>query len=112
MKKSHKNITLESMRVFANKYTERTNTYFCSDLQITASVIKGLAQNKEETGYPLCPCRYYENKIAEADLAYWTCPCVPMIERKECHCMLFLTENSNFSSKNQQISANKLNSFL
>ena len=27
---------------------------------------------------------------------FWNCPCVPMRERKECHCMLFLTEGSPF----------------
>ena len=103
MENNSKDKVLESMRLFANMYTERTNTYFCSDLQITASVIKGLAQNKKETGYALCPCRHYENKTAEADLSYWTCPCIPMIERKECHCMLFLTKNNQFSSDIQKI---------
>lgn len=104
--------TLESMRLFANMYTQRTDTFFCSDLSITATVLAGLAINKEETGYALCPCRHYEDKTAEADLSYWTCPCVPMIERKECHCMLFLTENNAFSSEVQEIEPQELKTLL
>lgn len=104
--------TLESMRLFANMYTKRTGTYFCSDLSVTATVIAGLAINKEETGYALCPCRHYEDKIAEADLSYWTCPCIPMIERKECHCLLFLTEKNAFSSPEQEISNTDLKNLL
>ena len=34
-------------------------------------------------------------------LAYWNCPCVPMRERKECHCMLFLTPDNPFAGKEQ-----------
>ena len=103
---------LESMRLFANMYTKRTETYFCSDLSITATVLAGLAVNKEETGYALCPCRHYEDKMAEADLSYWTCPCIPMIERKECHCMLFLDSENVFSSDEQQISTEQLDKFI
>ena len=104
--------TLESMRLFANMYTKRTGTYFCSDLSVTATVIAGLALNKEETGFALCPCRHYEDKKAEADLSYWTCPCIPMIERKECHCMLFLNEENAFSSSEQEISKGDLNNLI
>ena len=32
---------LESMRKFAEKYAQRTDTYFCSKLSVTAAVIKG-----------------------------------------------------------------------
>ena len=47
-------------------------------------------------GAPLCPCRHYEDKEAEAAQGFWNCPCVPMRERRECHCMLFLTEDNAF----------------
>ena len=104
--------TLESMRLFANMYTKRTDTYFCSDLSVTATVLAGLALNKEETGYALCPCRHYEDKTAEADLSYWTCPCVPMVERKECHCLLFLNEDNAFSSPVQEINSEHLTDLL
>lgn len=36
-------------------------------------------------------------------LAYWNCPCVPMRERKECHCMLFLTPENPFVGKEQTL---------
>ena len=34
---------------------------------------------------------------------FWNCPCVPMRERKECHCMLFLTEDSPFQDREATI---------
>nr|YP_010335832.1 ferredoxin-thioredoxin reductase beta subunit [Chroothece richteriana]UNJ14238.1 ferredoxin-thioredoxin reductase beta subunit [Chroothece richteriana] len=95
---------LEAMRKFSEIYAKRTNTYFCIDSTVTAVVIEGLARHKDEYGSPLCPCRHYENKEAEVSAAYWNCPCVPMRERKECHCMLFLTEDNEFSGNIQEIS--------
>jgi ferredoxin-thioredoxin reductase catalytic chain len=94
---------LEAMRQFAEQYAKRTGTYFCADLGVTAVVIEGLAKHKEDLGSPLCPCRHYEDKTAEAKAAYWNCPCVPMRERKECHCMLFLTSDNDFAGDQQQI---------
>jgi hypothetical protein len=38
---------IESMKQFAESYAKSTNTYFCSDLEVTESVILGLAKNKE-----------------------------------------------------------------
>ena len=95
---------LEAIQQFAENYAKSTNTYFCIDLEVTNSVIQGLVANKEQFGAPLCPCRYYDNKEDEISLAYWNCPCVPMRERKECHCMLFLTETNEFASKIQSFS--------
>lgn len=95
--------TLEAMKNFSETYAKNTNTYFCVDLSVTAVVIKGLAKNKEELGSPLCPCRHYEDKEAEVKAAFWNCPCVPMRERKECHCMLFLTPENDFSGTAQEI---------
>jgi ferredoxin-thioredoxin reductase catalytic chain len=92
---------LDSMKQFAENYAKSTETYFCNDLEVTESVLLGLAKNKQIFGAPLCPCRYYDNKEDEISLAYWNCPCVPMRERKECHCMLFLTPENEFSSSNQ-----------
>jgi len=92
---------IESMRQFAENYAKSTNTYFCVDLDVTESFIQGLSKNKQLFGAPLCPCRYYDNKEDEISLAYWNCPCVPMRERKECHCMLFLTPENEFSSTKQ-----------
>jgi ferredoxin-thioredoxin reductase catalytic chain len=94
---------LEAMRKFSETYAKRTNTFFCIDSSVTSLVIEGLARHKYSYGAPLCPCRNYENKEAEIELAYWNCPCVPMRERKECHCMLFLTSDNEFVSLNQKI---------
>lgn len=95
---------VDSMKQFVENYAKSTNTYFCIDLEVTDSVIQGLIVNKTQFGAPLCPCRYYDNKEDEISLAYWNCPCVPMRERKECHCMLFLTSTNEFSSTIQTFS--------
>jgi ferredoxin-thioredoxin reductase catalytic chain len=96
--------SLEAMRKFSETYAKRTETYFCTDLGTTAVVIEGLAKHKDEYGSPLCPCRHYEDKAAEVAAAYWNCPCVPMRERKECHCLLFLTPDNPFVGDTQSIS--------
>ncbi|MEB3303904.1 MAG: ferredoxin-thioredoxin reductase catalytic domain-containing protein [Cyanobacteriota bacterium] len=96
--------SLEVIRKFAETYAQRTGTYFCSDLGVTAVVLEGLARHKDELGAALCPCRHYEDKPAEVAQAFWNCPCVPMRERKECHCMLFLTEDNAFRGERQSIS--------
>ncbi len=95
--------SLEAMRMFSETYAKRTGTYFCADPGVTAVVIEGLARHKDELGSPLCPCRHYEDKEAEVAAAYWNCPCVPMRERKECHCMLFLLSDNDFAGDKQEI---------
>lgn len=95
--------TLTVMKNFAEKYAQRTDTYFCSDPSVTAVVLEGLAKHKEELGAPLCPCRHYEDKVAEAKNAFWNCPCVPMRERNDCHCMLFLRPENPFAGEQQTI---------
>lgn len=92
---------VESMKQFAENYAKSTDTFFCIDYDVTESVIQGLAKNKQFFGAPLCPCRYYDNKEDETSLSYWNCPCVPMRERKECHCMLFLSPENEFASNYQ-----------
>mgnify|MGYP001793660333 FL=1 len=100
--------SLEIMRNFAQSYAMRTGTYFCQDLGVTAVVLEGLAKHKDDLGAPLCPCRHYEDKEAEVKATYWNCPCVPMQERQECHCMLFLTEDISFSGTEREISFEKI----
>jgi ferredoxin-thioredoxin reductase catalytic chain len=104
---SNKDKILESMKNFAEQYAKRTDTYFCVDPSVTAVVIEGLAKHKEELGAPLCPCRHYEDKEAEVKNTFWNCPCVPMRERKDCHCMLFIdpaNENvGQFAGERQDI---------
>jgi ferredoxin-thioredoxin reductase catalytic chain len=87
----------KAMTAFTNKYIQNTGTKLCSDLSVPAVVIKGLAEHKVNLGAPLCPCRFYDDKEAEAKDGFWNCPCVPMRERHECHCMLFLTEDNDFA---------------
>eukprot|EP00238_Polyblepharides_amylifera_P007151 CAMPEP_0196579138 /NCGR_PEP_ID=MMETSP1081-20130531/17670_1 /TAXON_ID=36882 /ORGANISM="Pyramimonas amylifera, Strain CCMP720" /LENGTH=106 /DNA_ID=CAMNT_0041898609 /DNA_START=269 /DNA_END=589 /DNA_ORIENTATION=- len=99
---------MEIMRKFSEQYAKGSKTYFCIDKSVTAVVIKGLAEHKDTLGAPLCPCRHYDNKEAEAAQGFWNCPCVPMRERKECHCMLFLTEDNDFSGDEQKISMEEL----
>ena len=89
----------KAMTAFSNKYLENTCTKYCSDKSIPAVVIKGLAEHKVSLGAPLCPCRFYEDKEKEAKDGFWNCPCVPMRERHECHCMLFLTEDDAFAGE-------------
>lgn len=100
--------SLEAMRKFSQSYAKRTGTYFCTDLGTTAVVIEGLAKHKDDYGSPLCPCRHYEDKVAEVKAAYWNCPCVPMQERKECHCMLFLTPDNPFVGDKQDITFDEI----
>ena len=99
---------LEAMKNFSETYAKRTGTYFCVDPSVTAVVIEGLAKHKDELGAPLCPCRHYEDKEAEVKAAYWNCPCIPMRERKDCHCMLFLTPDNEFSGEQQDIAMEEI----
>ena len=96
--------SMEIMRKFSEQYAKTSNTKFCIDKSVTAVVIKGLAEHKESLGAPLCPCRHYDDKEAEAAQGFWNCPCVPMRERKECHCMLFLTDDNDFAGEDREIS--------
>ncbi|KAF3778879.1 Ferredoxin-thioredoxin reductase catalytic chain [Nymphaea thermarum] len=100
--------SVEIMRKFSEQYARRSGTYFCSDKTVTAVVIKGLADHKDSVGAPLCPCRHYDDKAAEVGQGFWNCPCVPMRERKECHCMLFLTPDNDFAGKDQTISLEEI----
>jgi len=98
----------KAMTAFTNKYLENTGTKLCTDLSIPAVVIKGLAEHKVTLGAPLCPCRFYDDKEAEAKDGFWNCPCVPMRERHECHCMLFLTEDNDFAGDGTEITADEV----
>nr|YP_010199336.1 ferredoxin thioreductase subunit b [Gracilariopsis tenuifrons]UAD89194.1 ferredoxin thioreductase subunit b [Gracilariopsis tenuifrons] len=104
--------SLEAMRKFSEAYAKRTGTFFCSDVSVTAVVIEGLARHKDSYGSPLCPCRHYEDKTKEVLSTYWNCPCVPMRERKECHCMLFLSVDSEFAGEDQEITTNVLLEYI
>lgn len=100
--------SVEIMRKFSEQYARKSGTYFCVDKGVTSVVIKGLADHKDSLGAPLCPCRHYDDKAAEAGQGFWNCPCVPMRERKECHCMLFLTPDNDFAGQDQTISLEEI----
>eukprot|EP00898_Chlorokybus_atmophyticus_P005985 jgi/Chlat1/6388/Chrsp44S05839 len=100
--------SLEAMRKFSEQYAKRSGTYFCVDKGVTAVVVQGLAEHRDSLGAPLCPCRHYDDKKLEAEAGFWNCPCVPMRERKECHCMLFLTEDNGFAGKEQSITLDEV----
>nr|CAD1825271.1 unnamed protein product [Ananas comosus var. bracteatus] len=100
--------SVEIMRKFSEQYARKSGTYFCVDKGVTAVVIKGLAEHKDSIGAPLCPCRHYDDKAAEVGQGFWNCPCVPMRERKECHCMLFLTPENDFAGKEQAITLEEI----
>nr|UAT97447.1 ferredoxin-thioredoxin reductase beta subunit [Ahnfeltia plicata] len=104
--------SLEAMRKFSETYAQRTGTVFCVDRSVTAVVIEGLARHKDDYGSPLCPCRHYEDKSIEVLNTYWNCPCVPMRERKECHCMLFLSPDNEFAGTNQEIDAKTITDLI
>lgn len=95
--------TLKAIKNYAEQYAKRTGTYFCVDPSVTATVIEGLTRHKNELGAPLCPCRYYEDKEAEVKNTFWNCPCVPMRERQDCHCLLFLPPDSELAGERQEI---------
>ncbi len=61
--------------------------------EVTDSVILGLAENIDEVGRPLCPCRFYEDKKEEVTHRTWVCPCDDMQIYKYCHCLLFVKED-------------------
>ena len=104
--------SLDAMRKFAEAYAKRTGTVFCVDASVTSLVIEGLSKHKDEYGAPLCPCRHYDDKSLEVQGAYWNCPCVPMRERKECHCMLFLKPDNEFAGVSQKLSSQDLQTYL
>nr|YP_009397382.1 ferredoxin thioreductase subunit b [Dasyclonium flaccidum]ARW66568.1 ferredoxin thioreductase subunit b [Dasyclonium flaccidum] len=101
-------LSLEAMCKFSETYAKRTGTFFCIDMSVTSVVIEGLAKHKDNYGAPLCPCRHYDDKNKEVANTYWNCPCVPMRERRECHCMLFLSKNNEFAGNNQSINIDSL----
>ena len=84
------------MQRFTQAYLKKTNTTLCVDLSVPSLVLKGLAHHKATLGAPLCPCRHYDDKKAEVKDGYWNCPCKPMRDHKECHCLLFITDDNEF----------------
>ena len=81
---------IQRMRVFVEKFTEKSGTYVSPVEGVTEQVILGLAQNIDEIGRPLCPCRFYPDKNEEIKHRTWICACDDMQIYKYCHCLLFV----------------------
>jgi len=80
------------IELYVLKYRDKTGTSAHPNADIPAAVIKGLAQNMDEIGRPLCPCRFYPDKKAEIERSReWICACDEMKKFKFCHCLLFVT---------------------
>lgn len=84
---------MQRMWKFARKYAEKSGTHFHPGEGVTESVVLGLAANIEEVGRPLCPCRFYPDKVEEVKHRTWICACDDMKIYKYCHCLLFTDEN-------------------
>ncbi len=83
---------IQKMRVFVDKYCEKSGTAKHPDKEVTDAVILGLARNIDEIGRPLCPCRFYPDKQEEIKHRTWICACDDMQIYKYCHCLLFLND--------------------
>ncbi|MBI2479509.1 MAG: ferredoxin:thioredoxin reductase [Planctomycetia bacterium] len=83
---------IQRLKVYADKYLDKTGTSLHPDPNVSESVILGLAQNVDQFGRPLCPCNFYPDKRAElAAGREWICACDEMKQYKYCQCLLFVT---------------------
>ena len=83
---------IQKMRNFIEKFTEKSGSMTHPDPAVTEAVVLGLAQNVDEIGRPLCPCRFYPSKEEEIKHRTWICACDDMQIYKYCHCLLFVNE--------------------
>ena len=83
--------SVQRIERLVDSYCDKSGTVRHSSPGITAVVVKGLAQNLDSIGRPLCPCRYYPDKTEEIKHRTWICPCDDMNIYKYCHCLLFVT---------------------
>jgi len=82
---------VDKMWAYARKYAEKSGTSLHPDVNVTQTVVEGLARHIESVGRPLCPCNFYPDPAAEAKLRRWICACDEMQKYKYCHCLLFVT---------------------
>ncbi len=84
--------SIKRMRIYVEKYMQKTGTSGHPENEVTEAVILGLANNIDEVGRPLCPCNFYPDKKAEVERSReWMCACDEMKKWKYCHCLLFVT---------------------
>ena len=84
--------SVQKMRIFVEKFCEKSGTVTHPVEGIAEEVIQGLARYVDELGRPLCPCRFYPDKEEEVKLRTWICACDDMQIYKYCHCLLFVNE--------------------
>ena len=83
--------SIKRMRIYVEKYMQKTGTSGHPDNEVTEAVILGLANNIDEVGRPLCPCNFYPDKKAEVERSReWMCACDEMKKWKFCHCLVFV----------------------
>ena len=85
--------SIVKMRRYAEKFAEKSGTQLHPHPEITEFLVIGLAKHLDDLGRPLCPCNFYEDKVAEAKSSYWICACDEMQRYKYCHCLLFVNED-------------------
>ena len=83
---------MQRMRNFIEKYCDKSGTTTHPNAEVTEAVVLGLAQNVDQIGRPLCPCRFYPDKNEEIKHRTWICACDDMQIYKYCHCLLFVNE--------------------
>ena len=83
---------IAKLRNFVQKYCEKSGTHTHPEADVTEAVVLGLAQNVDEIGRPLCPCRFYPDKQEEVKHRTWVCACDDMQIYKYCHCLLFVNK--------------------
>ena len=84
---------IQRMRVFVDRFCEKSGTTTHPDKAVTEAVVLGLASNVDEIGRPLCPCRFYPSKNEEIKQRTWICACDDMQIYKYCHCLLFVDDD-------------------
>lgn len=83
---------IAKMRKFVDAYTAKSGTSTHPNPDVTEAVVLGLAHNVDTLGRPLCPCRFYPDKVEEVTHRTWICACDDMQIYKYCHCLLFVNE--------------------
>ncbi|KAI3813165.1 hypothetical protein L1987_17882 [Smallanthus sonchifolius] len=104
---------LRDLKLPVSGYAMDIGLVECSPVRELFSFVLGFLEDENLEGLDVCfqngyftlikDKRHYDDKAAEATQGFWNCPCVPMRERKECHCMLFLTPDNDFAGDEQVI---------
>ena len=82
--------SLQRIQKLVRIYTEKSGTTTHPDAAVTNVIVRGLAQNLDAFGRPLCPCRFYPSPSEEVRHRTWICACDDMQIYKYCHCLLFV----------------------